>query len=237
MRIHGCADLYLNQNFEQDYFFNKLTGIECDKLETVLKQAGSIFDKAGLDFCVHILDGHHNTVMENLLSENGFSYFDSISVMGHNFDFPLNPDANIKFEKISRALIGLWVDLFCSAFSVPAWKREVTSIINRNYSELDLIIACIERESRKVPVACMLLYNYSGLTGLYCLGTLGSYRRIGIGAELVKFGVCRAKSHHSGLIFVQVFAKDNIIDLYKKIGFRILYKKKIYVRQRNCTSK
>jgi ribosomal protein S18 acetylase RimI-like enzyme len=64
--------------------------------------------------------------------------------------------------------------------------------------------------------------------GIYCLGTVSSFRGRGVAKEMIKSASKVSLQHGTDYLFLQSFSKEGFTKLYKKIGFELLYKKKVY---------
>lgn len=221
-RIDDCANLFLNNKLRGDYFFNRLNNLQfCGKIEDTLDKASEICSKNKHDLYVHIPYTSNNSPLIALLLERGFRLVDRMYVLKianhlHVTGERSKPGLHINIEVQKES--ELWVRVFCDSFSVRTWKHEVSKIINRNKNNLALIIANIAEKPNN-PVGCMLLYKFHNITGLYCLGTLKSFRRKGIASKMVEFAASYERQMNSEFLIVHSLANENTINIYRNLGF------------------
>jgi ribosomal protein S18 acetylase RimI-like enzyme len=135
----------------------------------------------------------------------------------------------IHVDKIDSDLLPVWIDVFCKSFSVLEWKSEVQRILKRHFDKLTLLIGYIKSNSSEIPAGCALLFNIDELTGLYCLGTIESFRHQGLARKIVQSSIDIARQQSSSFLICQAFSNEGFAEFYKKLGFQLVYEKKIYV--------
>ncbi|MEO9294926.1 MAG: GNAT family N-acetyltransferase [Nitrososphaera sp.] len=121
---------------------------------------------------------------------------------------------------VGRQDLVRWVDVFCRSFNVPQWRTEVERIMDANFEKLELLLSYRD----DIPAACAVLYRKSGLAGLYCLGTLSSYRGEGLARSILAFAQQKTKSDSMPL-FLQTLKSEGLVNFYKKSGFVLSHKK------------
>lgn len=232
-RIDCCANLFLNEKLNEDYFFNKLNRLHlCLDIDKTLDKASEICAKNKCDLYVHISDISHDNDLTDLIRGRGFKTLDKLNVLKISNQFssrnarkygqPVKVEVNMESEP--------WVRIFCDAFSVPKWKRETSKIIKHNIGTFVLTIASLP-DSGNTPVGCMLLYKYQDVVGLYCLGVLKRYRHHGIATKLIEYAASSMITMNAKSLIVHSLASENTIDLYKKFGFEVVQVKTILVNR------
>jgi GNAT superfamily N-acetyltransferase len=81
----------------------------------------------------------------------------------------------------------------------------------------------------KYPAGCCLLFEKAESFGLYCLGTAHDFRRKGVARELISNAVKMAKNNDYNSMIVQTLTKEGYEEFYKRLGFRTIYKKMLYI--------
>jgi N-acetylglutamate synthase-like GNAT family acetyltransferase len=232
-RIDDCANLFLNDKLNDDYFFNKLNRLDsCLDVGMTLDKASDICAKNECDLYVHIPDVSHDDYLTDLLRGRGFKTLDKLNVLKTSNQFGSRNEGQygrpVKIEVHMES--ELWVMIFCEAFSVPEWRLETSKIIKQNIGTFVLAIARLP-DSGNIPVGCMLLYKYQDVTGLYCLGVLNRYRLQGIATKLIEYAASSMRLMNTKNLIVHSLASENTIDLYKKFGFELVQVKTIFVKR------
>lgn len=232
IRIRNCADLFINEKLAGDYFFNRLNNVACRDIEAVIEKTIRIFSKRVLNSYVYISDNDRD--LENILLKRGFSLIDTMQVLKSDLTNFENDEYNIQVTKIDLHSLPVWIDVFCKSFDARDWKSEVEKVVKLHFKELTLLVSYINDNYRKIPSGCVALFNRYNLMGLYCLGTLSSFRGQGIAKRMIKISLRVARQENLGFLFLQTFSKEGLIQFYKNMGFQIAYKKKIYALYNNA---
>jgi GNAT superfamily N-acetyltransferase len=229
IKLNNCMELFINKKFSEDYFFNRVNNILCccDNVRSVLKEAARIFSERGLKCYVYIDDSY--TVLEKILLETRFTLLDTMQAFRSNINKIQYENQKIYVDKIDIDLLPIWIDLFCKSFNALEWKSEVERILKMHFNELTLLVAYIKRNSTQIPAGCALLFNLHGLIGLYCLGTIPSFRRQGLARKIIKVSLDIARQQSATFLICQAFTNEGFAEIYERLGFQLVYKKKIYV--------
>ena len=226
IRIKNCADLFINEKFAGDYFFNRLNNVACPDI-TVIEESIRIFSEKSLNCYVYISDYDKN--LENILLKRGFSLIDIMHVLKFDLNNIENDEYKFQVTKIDLNTLPVWIDVFCKSFDASDWKSEVEKIVKSYFREFTLLMSYINYNYNKIPSGCVALFNRYNLMGLYCLGTLSPFRGQGIAKNMIKISLSVAQQENLDFLFLQTFNKEGLIRFYKRMGFQIVYNKKIYV--------
>jgi ribosomal protein S18 acetylase RimI-like enzyme len=139
----------------------------------------------------------------------------------------------INVVRVDLAAIPNWIETFCRSFDILEWKPEVKKIIDLHYNKLILLLALIHLSTQPKVGGCAALYPSHGVMGLYCLGTMSDFRGLGLAKKMVGFSLEIAEQQGINSLFLHTFTNDCLLLFYKKLGFRIVYKKKVYALERN----
>ena len=231
IRIHDCADLFVNDKLNGDYFFNRLNPFTYpfDTME-VIEEAVRVCMREGTDCYVHI---HDKTNYESSLLHAGFKLIDTLQILKAKSYKSEHENAKINVVRVDLTSIPNWVDTFCRSFDVLEWKPEVKKIIDLHFNKLILLLALIHVRTQPQVGGCAALYANHGVMGLYCLGTISDYRGLGLAKKMVGFSLEIAQQQGVSPLFLHTFTNDGLFPFYKKLGFRIVYKKKVYALKRN----
>ena len=234
IRINDCTNLFINEKLGDDYFFNRISNTLCCYNSDVYDDDGTamyalqnsvrIFSERRLKCFVYIDDS--DALMEAILLKNKFTFLDTM----HGFRSDMNKirleNQNIHVDKIGMDLLPIWIDVFCKSFNALDWKSELHRILETHFDKLTLLLGYIKSNSSQIPAGCALLFNKHRVNGLYCLGTVQSFRRQRLACKIVEASLDMAKKQNNSFLICQAFANE--ADFYKKFGFQLVYKKKIY---------
>jgi GNAT superfamily N-acetyltransferase len=193
----------------------------------VLEESIRIFSERRLKCYVYIDDS--DAMVEKILLENRFTLLDTMQAFRSNINKIQYENHKINVDKIDIALLPVWIDVFCNSFNALEWKSEVERILKMHFNELTLLVAYVKSNSSQIPAGCALLFNLHELTGLYCLGTVPSFRRQGLARKIIKVSLDIARQQSTGFLILQAFTNEGFTDFYNRLGFQLVYKKKIYV--------
>ena len=237
IKINDCTSLFVNEKLGDDYFFNRIINTPCcyngdadDDDSTVisaLQDSVSIFSERKLKCFVYIDES--DALMEAILLKNKFALLDTMQgFRSSNINKIRLENQKIHVDKISMDLLPVWMDVFCKSFNVLDWKSELHRILETHFNELTLLIGYIKSNSSQIPAGCGLLFNKHRVNGLYCLGTVESFRRQGLAGKIVEAALDIAKRQNNSFLVCQAFTNEGFAEVYKKLGFQLVYKKKIY---------
>lgn len=82
------------------------------------------------------------------------------------------------------------------------------------------------RKNSKI-VGVSAIYESESYIGMYCVGTLREYRRMGVASEMIYFARKYSDERGKDLV-LQTLESDGLVEFYSSRGFKELYKKRIY---------
>lgn len=232
IKIHDCADLFINVNLAEDYFYNRLNPFECDDIRGIIENAARLCYRMGMDCFVYTHDD--NTEVQNSLTEIGFDWIDTMHVLNSEPKKQVRyDDDKIKVIHVDADSVPRWIDTFCKSFNVIQWKHEVRRVVSTHLKELDLLLSYIRvKNSFDTVTGCAALFSNEGLAGLYCLGTIMQFRGQGIARKMIDFSMQTACQQRLEMVLLQTFSSEGLLSLYTNLGFRPVYKKRVYLRKR-----
>jgi GNAT superfamily N-acetyltransferase len=201
----------------------------CSHNEQVIKESLKIFLENGLNCYVYVQN--NNLKLEQKLLNMGFTVLDTMLVLKNDFkktNYDQDDYNGIHISTIDICSLPVWIDVFCRSFDVSNWKSEIERIMRTHFEELTLLVSYIDNNHSRIPVGCTALFNKYNLMGLYCLGTISRFRGKGLAMKMIRVCLDIAQRENCGFLFLQTFAKEGFISLYKKMDFQIIYQKKIY---------
>ncbi len=241
IRIHDCADLFVNEKLTGDYFFNRLNPFVCEDRREVIENAARVCLRRGMDCYVHVHD--KNTDVQNSLLEASFQWIDTMHVLrtesdkiGYDdlYENDKCDDSKIQVVRVDLRSTASWVDAFCRSFDVLKWKSEVKEKIDLHFKKLILLLSYFRVNNSYAELAgCAALFANHGLMGLYCLGTISNFRGRGFAKKMIGVSLQIAQQEQLDFLFLQTFTNEGLFLLYKKLGFRFVYKKRVYALKRD----
>lgn len=230
IKLRNCADLLINEKFRGDYFYNRLCNLaNCKNMEpAIIDESRRLLLEKGLNCYVYVQ--HFDKELENILLKKGFSLLDTMEVLiSSNFNkITEYNNPKIHVTKIDLNSISTWIDVFCRSFKVPDWRSEVERTIKTYFKEMTLLVSYLETNDERIPGGCVALFNNNNLMGVYCLGTVSSFRGKGLAKIMIKTSLSIARAQGLDSLFLQTFDKDGLSGFYKKLGFDVIYEKRIY---------
>jgi len=237
IKVNDCTNLFMNEKLGDDYFFNRISNTpscyngDADDDDgtamSALQDSVRIFSERKLKCFVYI--GYSDALMEAILLKNKFTLLDTMQAFRSKMNKVLLENPKIHVDKIDLNLLPVWIDVFCKSFNALDWKSEAHRILETHFDELTLLIGYIKSNSRQIPAGCALLFNKHRVNGLYCLGTVHSFRRQGVAGKIVETCLDISNKQSNSFLICQAFTNEGFTEFYKKLGFQLVYKKKIYV--------
>jgi GNAT superfamily N-acetyltransferase len=231
IKVNNCTDLFINEKFGEDYFFNRVNNIPCchdnDDVRPVLAESVRIFSQRGLKCFVYI--DYSDAILEKILLENRFTLLDTMQSFRSDISKVQYENRDSYVDKIDMAHLPVWIDVFCKSFNALEWKSEVERILKMHFNEVVLLVAYVNSNSNHIPAGCALLFNLHKLTGLYCLGTVPSFRRQGLARKIIEVSLDIVRQQRANFLICQAFTNEGFAGFYNRLGFQLVYKKKIYV--------
>jgi len=232
IRIHDCADLFVNEKLVGDYFFNRLNPFVCEDATAAIEEASNVCLRKGMDCYVYIHD--KNTDVQNCLSAAGFKWIDTMQTLRAESERVEYDNEKIHVVRVDLRSIPSWVDAFCRSFDALEWKSEVKEKIDLHFKKMILLLSYFRVSDSSIKQAgCAALFPNQGLMGLYCLGTISNFRGRGVAKKMIDVSLRIAQQRGLDLLFLQTFTNEGLFPLYKKLGFRFVYKKRVYALKRN----
>lgn len=219
----GCARALVNEKLAGDYFFNRATVECCRPAPHDAIEIAKIFWERGMDCYLYFLSNPESKELAARMKKIDRMRVFKSAAAGNGVMHEQSRTAVKVLQLQNKGELHVWVDVFCRSFGVPDWKEEVERMANVHFEELALLLAY--RDGR--PAGCAALYKKGGVTGLYCLGTIASYRRAGIAKDILRHAQSAARRSGSTL-FLQTLESEGLAGLYEKSGFKGAYAKQIF---------
>jgi ribosomal protein S18 acetylase RimI-like enzyme len=227
-RIHkkiDCVELFSNPNLGDDYFFNRLNIKNwCNNVDDNLNNIKTNYNYNLNSYYIHMICNTENSARLNKPT------FGTMKILSLDVNkFSMHSNKYIEIDIVDRNSLNLWIDVFCRSFDSLNIKDEVSTIISKQIKKLTLLVAHYYLNQVKYPAGCCLLFEKEESIGLYCLGTAHDFRRKGVARELISNAVKMAKNNDYNSMIVQTLTKEGYEEFYKRLGFRTIYKKMLYI--------
>jgi len=193
----------------------------------LLREIESKFRSEGIPPSFFLRESEGYRTVEGGLSANGYRVIDQLSVMeitSPSFD----GNAEIIPVIIGEAEVERWCETYLLSFyGEKGLLGNVVGIAERALKDhrVKLILAMHDG----VPVGTLALYETENICGVYCVGTILSYRQKGVASRMIKFAyeLSREKAKRLGL---QTFLSDSLEGYYIDRGFKRMYLKDVFVK-------
>lgn len=225
-RVHkkiDCVELFSNPKLGDDYFFNRLNiNNRCNNVDDILNYIKSNYNYNLNSYYIHLICNENSAKLNK-------PKFGTMKILSLDLNkYVMRSNNYIVIDIVDRSSLNLWIDVFCRSFDSINIKDEVRTIISKQFKKLTLLVAHYNLNQVKYPAGCCLLFEKNETIGLYCLGTTHDFRRKGVARELISNAVKMAKNNDYNLMIVQTLTKERYEEFYKRLGFRMIYKKMLY---------
>ena len=214
-------------NFKEA-FFNRagFVGAEADWTE-VISEMELVFENRNLRPCIYLPVTDDFPMLGERLVGRGYHIADRMSVMEmRKPSFQVNSEISV--EVIKPVDVKKWCEAYLWSF----------------YGDLELLSPTLEvvrksMESRNVSfvsalhersiVGTLAMYKSREIVGIYCVGTMPSFRKMGVANTVMRFASDISKEAGATMI-LQTMLSDNVERLYLKMGLVERYGKEVYER-------
>jgi GNAT superfamily N-acetyltransferase len=215
----------LSPNFDE-YFFNRAGFVDCRGGQDAIPKIEAEFKALARPFCFSVQEECKEVAA--MLESRGYATFDKMSVM--QLDQPKFKTA-LGLTVLSGQEIGTaeWAAVYSLSFYGGLRMQDsVSAITERLRMDPAVTLFAGERDGKTLGV--LAVFRTPGLLGVYCVGTLGEHRRLGVAGSLIH-EACRMASAEGRLLILQTIASEEVDDFYARGGFRRLYMKQLMRRE------
>ncbi|MCS7142920.1 MAG: GNAT family N-acetyltransferase [Aigarchaeota archaeon] len=219
------AILLCNPVFHDDPLFNHATGTldSEDVIEFIIRY----FDSRNVRPAIYANPWNLFPLREVLLGY-GFRLWDELFVEVRGAD-PQSPTQSTLRPVEDTDALRTWIEIYESAFKIPSyWHREI-EVRTKTMLRRDDVTLFV-KYAGEIPVGSLAAYFTGDLCGLYCIGTPPKYRGKGIGSSMINEAVRVAGMRGARAVCLQTLASDKLTGFYERLGFRVAYKKQVYLR-------
>jgi hypothetical protein len=223
--IEEKSYVMLSRDFDE-YFFNRAGFVDCSNgLDAVAKMEAK-FEAARRPPIFSVQSECKE--LATLLNSRGFTSFDDMSVMQLGQpEFRKATDLKVKQGQDVETTD--WAATYALAFyGNLSPQKPVARIVDRLAEAPSTVLISGEKDGRTLGV--LAAFRTTGLLGIYCVGTLGKNRRLGVAGSMIheanKIALAEGR-----LLVLQTIVSDEVEDFYARGGFRRLYLKHLMGRK------
>ena len=226
--VHWAGEasyVMLSSDFDE-YFFNRAGFVDCGGGLEAIPKVEAEFEALARP-CYFSVQEECGEVAAALESR-GYATFDMMSVM--QLDRPRFKTAS-GLTVLSGHEVGTaqWAAAYSLSFYDGLGKQDSVSLIaDRLRMKPSVTLFTAEREGKTLGV--LAAFRTPGLLGVYCVGTLGKHRSMGVAGSLIHEASEMAATEGRQLI-LQAIDSEKAEGFYARGGFRRLYLKKLMRRE------
>jgi GNAT superfamily N-acetyltransferase len=215
----------LSSDFDE-YFFNRGGFVDCVGGRDAVPKIEAEFEALARPPCFSVQDECGEVAA--MLGSRGYVAFDKMSVM--QLDQPkFKTAAGLTILSGRDVRTGEWATSYSLSFYGGLGVRDsVSLIVSRFRTEPSVTLLAGKKDGKTVGM--LAAFRTPGLLGLYCIGTLGEHRSMGVAGSLIH-EASRLASAEGRLLILQTIVSEKVDDFYVKGGFRRLYLKQFMRRK------
>jgi N-acetylglutamate synthase-like GNAT family acetyltransferase len=232
IRVNEVVELFMNKRMASDYFYNRLNLYQNGDSLGALRRAEKTFFKRAMNCYVYVHE--QNTEIQHTLLHNGFNWIDTMDVMTidcEKYHNERNENGEVYIIRAHYADIPRWVSTFCGSFEIPEWQTEVQHRVELHFDKLILLISYFRSGNSAELSGCCALFINQGIMGLYCLGTVSKFRCRGVARKMISSSFEYTVENDLKCLFLQTFESQDLFEFYRKSGFRLAYRKRVYEKR------
>jgi GNAT superfamily N-acetyltransferase len=215
------------------FHFNHATTVNVEdyEAESLLAKITKYFQSRGSPYvCFRTSPLTRPKTFTSLLEKNGFEKKIEESVMVFNerkLENKLNRD--IRIEEVSEREMDVYTELFLTNFEMQKeWKKGFDRLaLNWMRQGWKCYLAYVGER----PVGTCLLSSLGRIGGIFNVGTLKEYRRLGIGTALTLRALKDSFDEGNDLHILETEKGGNAEHLYRKIGFKTVHSISFFVKE------
>lgn len=228
------AYLLFSQDFAE-YFFNRGGFVRVTGRAAALVDAMEVeFAGRGLTPYIFVQSDSLTPRLLQSFAKKGYRIANQMSVMeADSPSFKVNPELTLELGIDGR--VDQWADVYLRAFYGDTKLEEpVLDVLGRlsKNKEAGLLLARLGER----PVGALALFRSPGMSGVYCVGTVPDVRRAHVASTMLDFA-SRLAASEGRKVILQTILSDAVEPFYLKLGFRRVYTKELFVRDKGLTLK
>lgn len=225
VRWTGEASYVMFSSDFDEYFFNRAGFVDCEGRQEVIPKIETEFEALARPPCFSVQEECKE--VSAMLESRGYVTFDRMSVM--QLDRPkFKTVAGLTVLSGEKVVTAEWAAAYSLSFYDGVGMQDSVSLIaDRLRTESSVTLLAGERDGKTLGV--LAAFRTPGLLGVYCVGTLGKHRSMGVASSLIH-EASRMAAAEGRLLILQTIASEDVEGFYVKGGFHRLYLKKLMRR-------
>ncbi|MFQ6134195.1 MAG: GNAT family N-acetyltransferase [Nitrososphaerales archaeon] len=229
-RDTGCALLLLNENLADDPVFNHATRVRCEPQEAddLIGRTISQFREKSIPPCFYVSPFTSPEDFGERLGDKGFREWDRMDVMEYVGGEPPSYEGDLEIHRVGLESMKIWTSVFTESFEIPLSQAQEYVKRSRHLfprSDTDFILTYVDGK----VAGCAALYSKNRVGGVYSLGILAEFRRMGVASNMLKAAVRLSEERHNDTLILQALRQDGLEEFYSRNSFEKAYTKSIYI--------
>jgi GNAT superfamily N-acetyltransferase len=220
----------LSSDFDE-YFFNRAGFVDCGGERDAIPKIEAEFEALARQSCFSVQEECREAAA--ILESRGYAMFDKMSIM--QLDQPKFKTAT-EVTVLSGQEVGTaeWAAAYSLSFYGDLGVQDVVSLIaERLRLEPSVTLFAGKKDGKTLGV--LAAFRTPGVLGVYCIGSLGKHRNMGVAGSLIH-KASRMASAEGRLLILQTIVSDKMEDFYARGGFHRLYLKQLMRREASGSS-
>lgn len=215
----------LSSDFDE-YFFNRAGFVDCGGGQDAIPKIEAEFEALAKPSCFSVQEECNEVA--TMLESRGYVTFDKMSVM--QLDQPkFRTAAGVRLLSGQEVGAAEWAAAYSLSFYGDLGVQNSVSLIaERLRVESSVTLFAGEKDGKTLGV--LAAFRTPGLFGVYCVGSLGKHRSMGVAGSLIH-EASRMASAEGRLLILQTIVSDKMEDFYARGGFHRLYLKQLMRRE------
>ena len=202
-------------------------------LDKILSAGKQFYDQHNLPFVVIIPQEFCTTAIENVLNLMGYHQtYESVSMGIKLEDFTANNTVNFDDGVIIRSnddQLSDWMNPLIGAFESTFEISSMYMATHEVALKKNINLRHFSMYKQEKPIASITLSLHSGIARIDDVGTLPEFQGKGYATRLMTYVLSEAKRSGAHHCFLE--SSDSGLGVYKKLGFKLLFKNNIYSRK------
>lgn len=223
IRRFGSGAWVLMSDRFGETFFNRGCFIDCKNETGILRRMEDLFENRNLTPNFFVQESC--TEIAARLKQSGYEDVDAMAVMAPQRP-GLKKAEGIAVSVANETALRDWVRVYLLSFyGELSLSKHVSEIIDSvaGRPETTLLLGKIDDRD----AGALALYRTNEILGVYCVGTLPEFRRMGVAATMLRHAKATAISERRHMI-LQTILSDGYGDFYEARGFDTLYVKHLF---------
>lgn len=223
LRWRGEGYLLTSKSLPES-FYNRAGALTCGAVAGAAHWAESVLSRLGMSSTVVVFDSC--AVAKKLLA-SGYTEVDSMAVLLSKS--PIRTERDEGQEIVTSTSPGRWTTAYLRSFYGDEGLAGVVTPIVAPILEAKATTLLESRVDEKTA-GVLAIFRTPGIAGVYCVGTVPEFRRLGVATVLLARAREIAEVEGRSLV-LQTLESDGVLRFYLERGFEKLYSKHVLERK------